>query len=237
MKFARETMETVDTETQAGPRALARRRARQRILAAARRVFAESGFAAASVARIADEAGFTKGLVHHYFGSKRDLWEQVKEQFGRDAARALSGVERSGSGMDGVEDFIQRGFAFFRDGPDLLRLTSWAELDADYELPPSMLALEQEIDELFHRARADGAIRDDVDPIHARAMIHQLIVGWLQTKRFLCPAWNRDPEGRGTDESYLRDVLTVVRDGLAPRANERRAAHRSRAPRKKNRRR
>jgi len=50
---------------------------RGQILSAARRVFTTSGLAGASMAAIADEAGVTRGLLNHYFGTKRDLYLAV----------------------------------------------------------------------------------------------------------------------------------------------------------------
>jgi AcrR family transcriptional regulator len=47
---------------------------RQQILDSAREVFAGSGFAKASIRRIAAGAGVDPALVHHYFGSKDELF-------------------------------------------------------------------------------------------------------------------------------------------------------------------
>ena len=50
------------------------RATRERILAAARQAFANGGYAAVSVRSIASEAGVDQSLVHHYFGTKKDLF-------------------------------------------------------------------------------------------------------------------------------------------------------------------
>ena len=47
---------------------------RATILAAARTLFAERGFSGASIRAIAAEAGVDPALVHHYFGTKADLY-------------------------------------------------------------------------------------------------------------------------------------------------------------------
>ncbi len=46
---------------------------RERILAAAEELFAESGFEATPTSRIAERANVPKGLVHYYFRRKADL--------------------------------------------------------------------------------------------------------------------------------------------------------------------
>ncbi|MGH9246555.1 MAG: TetR/AcrR family transcriptional regulator [Acidimicrobiales bacterium] len=50
---------------------------RRQILAVARRLFSERHYAAVSTEEIARAAGIRRGLLHHYFGSKRDLFMEV----------------------------------------------------------------------------------------------------------------------------------------------------------------
>jgi AcrR family transcriptional regulator len=50
---------------------------RQQILTCARKLFSERNYAAVSTSDIAREAGVARGLLHHYFGTKRDLYLEV----------------------------------------------------------------------------------------------------------------------------------------------------------------
>ena len=50
---------------------------RAQILSCARRLFSERHYGAVSLADVAREAGVTRGLLHHYFGAKRDLYVAV----------------------------------------------------------------------------------------------------------------------------------------------------------------
>ncbi len=50
---------------------------RQQILACARRLFSERNYSSVSSSEIAREAGVARGLLHHYFGTKRDLYLEV----------------------------------------------------------------------------------------------------------------------------------------------------------------
>ncbi|WP_372790547.1 TetR/AcrR family transcriptional regulator [Paraconexibacter sp.] len=50
---------------------------REQILTCARRLFSERGYADVSTTEIAAEAGVARGLLHHYFGTKRDLYAEV----------------------------------------------------------------------------------------------------------------------------------------------------------------
>ena len=55
-------------------------RNRSAVLDAARRVFLDRGYGGATVDAIAEEAGFSKGVVYSQFGSKADMFMELLEQ-------------------------------------------------------------------------------------------------------------------------------------------------------------
>lgn len=50
---------------------------RAQILAAAKRLWSKRPYSEVSTAELADAAGVARGLLHHYFGSKRELYLEV----------------------------------------------------------------------------------------------------------------------------------------------------------------
>ena len=50
---------------------------RRQILVVARKLFSERSYAAVSTSEIALQAGVARGLLHHYFGTKRELYLEV----------------------------------------------------------------------------------------------------------------------------------------------------------------
>ena len=71
---------------------------RDRLLDAARDLVAEGGFAAASVAQVAERAGVATGTVYRHFPSKADLLCEVfREAAGREVAMMRTQTEQSGS--------------------------------------------------------------------------------------------------------------------------------------------
>jgi AcrR family transcriptional regulator len=56
---------------------------RRQILSAARRLFSERGYSAASTTEIAAEAGVARGLINHYFGTKHELYVEVVREMVR----------------------------------------------------------------------------------------------------------------------------------------------------------
>ncbi|MGO4444327.1 TetR/AcrR family transcriptional regulator [Mycobacterium sp. 2YAF39] len=80
---------------------------RDRIIRAAREVFSELGYDAATFQAIAIRAGLTRPAINHYFASKRVLWSQVVEQ--TDALVVSAGRKRA----TGETNLLGRLSAFF----------------------------------------------------------------------------------------------------------------------------
>jgi AcrR family transcriptional regulator len=87
---------------------------REAILAAAREAFAERGFDAASIRGIATSAGVDPALVHHYFGTKEQLFRACMD-FPIDPAQVLPQV--LDGGLDGIGERLVRMFLSVWDSP------------------------------------------------------------------------------------------------------------------------
>src|SRR5687768_15584290 len=85
-------------------------RTRERLIEAARTVFAQRGFAAASLDDVAEEADLTKGAVYSNFANKEDLVLAVlDDNFNRRMDEALSQVDMDGT----LEEQARAGGALF----------------------------------------------------------------------------------------------------------------------------
>jgi AcrR family transcriptional regulator len=90
---------------------------RASLLAAAREVFAESGFAEANIADVVARAGASVGSLYHHFGGKADLYLALFEDYqSRQEERAATAVRTAR--VPGVVDpmvlFIEGARAYLR---------------------------------------------------------------------------------------------------------------------------
>jgi AcrR family transcriptional regulator len=92
--------EPVPDDPRLTKRARQRRETQARILAAARRVFASSGYERATIRAIAAAAEVNPGLVIHYFGSKQELFTQA-------ARISISGSSGTGTKEHLVESLLE----------------------------------------------------------------------------------------------------------------------------------
>jgi AcrR family transcriptional regulator len=88
------------------------------LLAAARELFGERGYAATSIEEIAARAGVTKGAVYHHFGGKGDLFQDVYEQVMREVS--------------------DRVVSRFNEPDHWVALTSGCQLMIDAQLDPAV---------------------------------------------------------------------------------------------------
>ncbi|KAA1176870.1 TetR/AcrR family transcriptional regulator [Rhizobium tropici] len=76
---------------------------RNKLVAAARKAFAEKGFAAASMDELTADVGLTRGALYHNFGDKRGLLAAVVDQIDNEMAlRAKAIGEQAGDDWQGL---------------------------------------------------------------------------------------------------------------------------------------
>ena len=85
-------------------------RNRALVLEAARRVFLAQGYHAATVEEIADEAGFSRGVVYSRFGTKADMFlalltDRIAERAAQNAAAA---GKLDGAGLSDLHELARR---------------------------------------------------------------------------------------------------------------------------------
>ncbi len=119
-----------------------RRQTTRRMLSAARRAFAEQGFADAAAEAIVLESGVTRGALYHHFGSKKGLFEAVIAEL---MAEAAERIERSAAAETGTWNQFRAGCRAFLaasldpdfqrivlvDGPAVLGWQAWRKMDAE----------------------------------------------------------------------------------------------------------
>jgi AcrR family transcriptional regulator len=83
---------------------------RAKLVSAARKSFAERGYAAASMDELTAEAGLTRGALYHNFGDKRGLLAAVVNQI--DSEMAFQAKEIGARSGDGWEGLLAEGVAY-----------------------------------------------------------------------------------------------------------------------------
>jgi AcrR family transcriptional regulator len=137
---------------------------RAAILAVARDLFAEHGYAAVGTEEIVRRARVTRGALYHHFRDKRDLFRAVHEGLEAETTAMIAAQLADGGATDPL-DLLRTGVSTFLehttgplarvtlvDAPSVLGWAEWRAIDERYGLGLVMTALQGAMDA--------GAIRE-----------------------------------------------------------------------------
>jgi AcrR family transcriptional regulator len=169
---------------------------RQKILAAAMRVFGEEGYDKATLAQVARKAGVSPATVSHYFGSKAALFEaMVSEEameLGDDDPMLLVGAD----GFRGVlhQLVFEKWQRLNQPGVPELTLTVIREIQ---DFPLSAQQLFRQLSQR-HRRRLEAVLHAGVmagefdipDPHATARLIRSLLLGAMMDLRFVSQCTN-----------------------------------------------
>ncbi|AZS22651.1 MULTISPECIES: TetR/AcrR family transcriptional regulator [unclassified Caulobacter] len=149
-------------------RALAKQRTRERVLAAARRLFSERGYEGATIRDIAQAAGMSTGAVFASFADKSELFEEILTADYEviyaqmtQAARAAKTVDEALLGLFGV------AYSFHLEQLPLLRASisvSWTRSEvAERRARNDIKHIFKLIGVTLQRAVDEGQLKKDID--------------------------------------------------------------------------
>ena len=96
---------------------------RERIIAAAAKLFGDKGYHDTTTAEIAESAGVAAGTIYIYFSSKEELLVAVFEEFlGRHMERLRAGVQREKTPEDKLMRLLTLGLELMQNNPDSARI-------------------------------------------------------------------------------------------------------------------
>lgn len=181
------------------------------LLDAARKLFAERGYAAVGTEEIVRAAGVTRGALYHHFDDKRELFAAVYERIEGELAQRIADGALGGGSADplmamraGMEMFLAactepdvQQIALL-DGPAVLGWERWREIAAEYGLGL--------IEATLGAAMEVGAIAQR--PVQPLAHV---LMGALDEAAMLV-ARAEDPE---RTRSEVAETLGAVLDGLS----------------------
>lgn len=127
-------------------------------------MFADEGYESVSMRRIAARAGVDPSLIHHYFGSKDDLFLAAVE-LPLDPAPEIAAALRDGSLQDTGER-LMKAFVAVWDGPHSDKLI--AVVRTSLSRPASSFILKQTFEHRIVKA-VEEVLGDQVDHLPVRA--------------------------------------------------------------------
>jgi TetR/AcrR family transcriptional regulator len=195
---------------------------RQRIIRASIEEFGK-GYALASTNEIVRKAGVSKGLLFHYFGSKKNLFLEVfKESTARLQEKLLSSLSQEDDKESIPDDIFQSltrlaliKLKLFQDDPALYQFLAVAIQDSPDEIRQELqvfidTAAEHGIGKLLNGIEFSD-LRPDVDPVKALKLIQLVMDGfqhdYLRRKDLASLDWDKEV-------AEFTEYMDILRKGL-----------------------
>jgi AcrR family transcriptional regulator len=218
-------MPAVEAKLAESPPGRARGDKRDRILEAAVRVFARTGYHRARVSDIANEAGIAYGLVYHYFDNKEDLLASLfRERFSvfLAAVEAIAAAEtRTQDKLLAVAELVLHAYRLRPEWVTVLVLEiQRSSRITEPEQQRAVGRLFQLVARMLRDGQARGELREGLDPEVAA----YLFIGGLE---IVITAHVLDVlriEAGGESEYYRKvagSVVEIFLHGLAAREEDR----------------
>ena len=185
------------------------------ILHAAEQVFADKGFAGASIREISAKSGVSGALLLFHFQSKDSLYTAVKTAI---MQRYAQGEPSGFNPEDPIDLYLSKWlsavFNFYKDNPTMVRLANWGLLEGDADPWPGEDRLQHTFESRLKNAQKNGEIRTDISPMHLSVMLSGMAhIWWEYHAHFIKHSGADSPEA---DSCYLKQALAFVKRGIAP---------------------
>lgn len=188
------------------------------ILDAAEDLFVEYGPSATSLAQVARRAAVTKSLIHHHFGTKKELWEEVRNRHFLEYFDIQKRMIRSAESTAVLlEESMVAYFRYLQSHPRSVRYLSWASLEDERDATPGAKEIFEVGIQKIKEAQEAGEIRSDVEPFFIIKTLIALPMAWFQTRTETLSLIDSDVPPSELDEMYLRDMVKMFLEGVARR--------------------
>ena len=191
---------------------------RERLIEAARHLFASAGYDATSVRAITARAHANLGAVTYHFGSKQALYHAVIERFALPLADRVAAIAaESAPPLERLASVVRGFLDHIWSHPEMPRLIA-RELASDRPLPSPIAHVirrnAEAISRIVAEGQADGSIRPGPAQLLAMSVVGQPLFLAL-AGRAIREAVGKDPADPAVRSLIAGHVVANVRAGLA----------------------
>ena len=186
---------------------------RQAIIEVAARLFAELGYTACEMERVAAELGIAKGTLYLYFASKEELFcacsdagmKQMQAAVCKAAEEAADPIDRIGRG---IHAYLQ----FFEDHPEHVELLIQERANFKSRKRPTYFEYREVTRQKWRPVHegliASGKFRDDIPIERIMDAIGNLLYGTMFTNHFVGRTGSISEQQKSLVEILLRGLLS-----------------------------
>lgn len=189
---------------------------KKEILDIAEMLFAENGYAATSIRKIAEMAGVNPALVHYYFGNKKALLQKVMERSLEPLGQAIAAMK---SGPEATPVVIARLLlSMVAKHPNIPHLLTREVLLPGGEMQQYFTEnmaphLGGALPALLDREKSAGRLRQDSDPAISAVLVLAMCVFPFIARALAEPVLGIDFDDRGV-ELLNQQITELLKQGM-----------------------
>ena len=184
---------------------------KERVLAAARELFAERGFNGTSLALISKKCTISDGLILHHFQTKENLYKQVLEDLaGRYTGALVQANSAASSPTEAMQQTLAASFDFWKHDTTYQRISLWASLEGRTELADQEAALTAGLVRQVEKFQAQGLIDSRFNPMVFLTLIIGPIHFWLRYRDQFKSILSLSDSPDEMDDLFLKQLTGMV---------------------------
>lgn len=182
----------------------------ENISRSAKKLFSEKGYSGTSMRDIARDADCSQSMISHHFGSKRELWDGIKQEACDSYMQQVceSNLMASDKSFeDELCGFIDKRMKHFTKEPGIVRMLTWQALEGLKDnKPPKFKKLMKKFIDDISAAQKSGEVRDDIETEILAYVVLATTRVWFQDQK----TWILDALGKDHEEG-LNDFTLALK--------------------------
>ena len=151
------------------------------VLAAATRLFSETGLHGTSIRDIEKASGVSKGLIMHHFETKENLYAAVQDNLNQEYV-AWMATQRDASNdlSSAIESGIKGSLSYLKSNEEFRRIVLWSYLEGQERTTELDKRFTASLIQSMRTGQEDGLVRDDVEAFILPFIIRGAIDYWIR---------------------------------------------------------
>ena len=211
---------------------MAKDEVRRRILLKAGEIFAGRGYLGATIRDICQQADVNVAAVNYYFGDKEGLYQRVLEAVYARLRKAEEALDLSAlAPREALARLAEFTFDFHRKHPDYIRLITIENIhDArnlrnSKTIPNLNSTIIERLERICARGIADGAFRQDVDPVEVHWLISAQSVFNVSNRATFSHLYGEDLFSNEGQSRLKKQLVAAVLGAVSPQERNGQARH------------
>ncbi len=187
------------------------------VIAAAKEVFAEKGFAGASLAMIAKKSGISDGLILHHFQNKKNLYHVVLNTLAGEYVEAISNAWQTSPHPDqSALDVLRTTFHYWSADTIYNRIALWAYLENQTELIEEETKITAGLAAVLQQMQTAGQVDPRFSPFVLLTMTIGPIHFWTRYREQFKQALDLDHSLEDLNKIFLDEYIDLIQKIYLP---------------------